>query len=141
MEPQTTPVATQPVVPVTPQTPSSWSWGGFMFDPVVMVATKNYTYLLLYILCAIPIINLFAMIGIKIYMGLKAHEMIATSHAFANKDEAAGFARGLDHAGKIFFYASLVILGLLLVGLMVALGLGFNALSRHDFPSSIFMWQ
>ena len=99
-----------------PATKTGWSWGGFMFTVVVMLASKRYVYLLLYLLMFIPIVNLIAIIGIMIWMGVKARSLVMASPAFTNHDEAVGFMKGIDHAGKImlFILIILIVLGIIL---------------------------
>lgn len=115
---------------------SGWSWGGFMFGPAYMIATKKYMYLLLYLLMIIPIINILAQIGIAIFMGLKGHQFVAESNMFNNDDERNGFNRAIDHAGFITFLIvlALIIFGFLFFGaLMGSLMGGFDG----GVPSNI----
>jgi len=86
---------------------SSWSWAGFMFDPIVIVGTRNYKMLFWYLLMLIPFVNIIFLIVFKVYMGMHARMVVSESKAFANKDEAAGFQKALDHAGLIFFYVAI----------------------------------
>ena len=65
-----------------------WSWGGFMFSPVVILVSKRYVYLLLYLLVLIPFINLVSWLVPMIVLGLKGRNLAMTSNAFANPDEA-----------------------------------------------------
>lgn len=98
---------------------STWSWGSFMFDPVVMIATERYKWLLVYLLMFIPFINLIALLAVKIYFGLNGQELIMSSTAFANNDEKKGFLKGIDKAGKILFFV-----GLALIAVSFIFGLG-----------------
>jgi hypothetical protein len=115
---------------------SGWSWGGFMFAPVYMVATKNYLYLLLYLLMIIPIINIFVQLGISIYMGLKAHNMVAGSVMFRSDDERNGFNRAMDHAGFIFFclFVVLFVLGFLFMGALFSAIMGMGGGDAMMYP-------
>ena len=89
-----------------------WSWGGFMLDFVLIIGAKRYAFLWLFILYFIPLVNILAMIGIKIYLGLNGRRIVAESEAFANDDEKRGFLKGLDHAGKIFFFIFLALMAI-----------------------------
>ena len=100
-----------------------WSWGACMFDPGFIIAIKNYKFLFVYILYFIPLINIFAVIGIKIYLGLNGRSMAENSPQFENKDELNGFMKGIDHAGKIMFFVALIfIAGGILLAMMGAMG-------------------
>ena len=105
---------------------SGWSWGGFMFSPPVIFASRRYIWLLLYLLMIIPFINIIGWLIPMIVLGIKGRDLIMTSHTFANQDEARGFMKGIDHAGKIMFWITLILLGL---GLIFALVMGFGFLS------------
>jgi hypothetical protein len=102
--------------------PNDWSWGGFMFAPAYLIAVKKYKYLLLYLLGLAPLINVIAMIGISIFVGLKGRSFVAESDMFKNDDEREGFNRAIDHAGWIMFLVTLVgfVLSLLFAGLLIA---------------------
>lgn len=106
---------------VTLSMPSDWSWGGLMFAPAYLIAVKKYKYLLLYLLGLIPVINVIAMIGIPIFVGMKGHGFVAESDMFKNDDERAGFNRAMDHAGWIMFLVAIAtfILAFLFAGLIV----------------------
>ena len=97
---------------------SGWSWGAFMFDFIFIIATKRYIYLLLFLLYLIPLVNFFAMIGIRIYLGTQGRRIAAESTIFSNKDEIRGFMKAIDHAGYITFIFTVVvfILAFVLVG-------------------------
>lgn len=99
-----------------------WSWGGFMFGPAYIIATKQYAYLLLYLLMLVPLVNIVAWIGISIFLGIKGHDLVAYSVMFENNDERRGFVRAIDHAGWIMFLVALVglVLALLFAGLFIA---------------------
>jgi hypothetical protein len=93
-----------------------------MFAPAYLIAVKKYKYLLLYLLGLVPFINVIAMIGIPIFVGLKGHGFVVESDMFKNDDERAGFNRAIDHAGWIMFLVTLagLVLSLLFAGLFVA---------------------
>ena len=105
---------------------SGWSWGGFMFSPAVIFASRRYVWLLLYLLMIIPLINIIGWLIPMIVLGIKGRDLIMASHTFANQDEAPGFMKGIDHAGKIVFWITLILIGL---GLIFALVMGFGFLS------------
>lgn len=108
--------------PPTSTEGSAWSWGGFMFWPLVVVATKKYRYLFFFLLYLIPLVNLLAAIGLKIYFGLNARGIVGKSTFFDNKDESKGFMKGIDHAGFIFFIVSVIgiALGMVFFFIMVS---------------------
>lgn len=86
-----------------------------MFDVPFLIAIKKYTWILWYLLAFIPIVNFVFLIVFKLYMGSKGRSLATTSDHFTNKDELNGFMKGLDHAGKITFFAGLIVLGTLLI--------------------------
>jgi hypothetical protein len=100
----------QPANPATGATKAvgGWSWGAFMFDMVFVIAIRKYIYLLFALLFFIPILGFFAMIGVKIFFGLKGHQLAAESGAFANEDELRGFLKAVDHAGFVVFIVAIV---------------------------------
>lgn len=95
-----------------------WSWGGFIFNIVFAIATRNYKYLLIMILFFIPVVNIFAIIGAMIYFGVKGREIARNSKTFANKDEYLGFMKGVDHAGKVMFFVYIAMIG---AGMLMAI--------------------
>lgn len=136
---QTTTVEAEDAAATTQPAPAAsggWSWGAFIMDVPFLIAIKKYTYLWFYLLLLIPIVNLFAILGIKIYLGMKGREMAMTSKTFASKDEYNGFMKGFDWAGKVLFFVSLAIFALGLIGGLVgafAMGEMFNVMSPVDF--------
>src|SRR5512145_1542316 len=94
-------------VPAEQKVPGKWSWGGFMLDTVVILGSKNYWLLLIYLLMLIPVVNILVIIVFKIYMGMKSKDMVMESMAFSNNDERRGFLKGVDSAGFILFIVSL----------------------------------
>ena len=91
---------------------SKWSWGGFMFEPILIIGTKQYMYALLFLLYLLPLINILAVIGIKIYFGLKGREFAFESGAFENRDQWKGFMNTLDHAGYVLFIITAVFIAI-----------------------------
>lgn len=87
-----------------------WSWGAFILDPFFLIAIRRYIFLLLYLLYFIPGINFIAVIGIKIYLGLKGKELAEHSPTFSSAEERKGFFKAIDHAGLITFIIALVIM-------------------------------
>lgn len=101
----------------TPPQPGSnegWSWGAFMFDPVFLIAIKKYKMLWWYLLMFVPFVNLIFFIAFKIYLGIKG-KAIASTGVYLNEGERGGFMKGLDHAGKISFFAWLIITALMMI--------------------------
>lgn len=121
----------------TPQQESAelprWSWGAFMFDPVFLIATRKYAWLLLYVLMFVPILNFVAAIGIKVFLGLKGHSFAAESTSFENEEQRKGFMTAFDHAGLIIFCITVAVI---LIGLLFSAafaGSFFGAL-MHGMP-------
>lgn len=100
---------------------SGWSWGGFAFNLMFAIATRNYVYLWLLFLMIVPFVNIFAMLGIMIFFGIKGRELARTSTTFSNHDQYLGFMKGLDHAGKIlmYFYLTCIAVGILGAGIVI----------------------
>lgn len=110
-----------------------WSWGAFVLDPFFIIAIKKYSLLWMYLLYLVPLVNFFAMIGIKIFLGIKGHQLVAESTVFKNEDEQNGFVRAIDHAGFIVFIVGLVgivvmflFFGVILASLFSAFGGGMG---------------
>ena len=80
---------------------SGWSWGAFVFNWAFALAVRKYWYLLLIFLMFIPLINIFAMIGVMVFFGVKGRDMAKGSTTFSNEEQRIGFMKGIDHAGKI----------------------------------------
>lgn len=89
---------------------TGWSWGAFMFDIAFVLALKQYKFAWLFLLYLIPWVNVLAIIAIRIYLGFHGRRMTYESDAFDTPAERDGFVKGLDHAGKILLYVSLVLL-------------------------------
>ena len=92
-----------------------------MFDPVIIIGAKKYWYLLWYILYFIPLVNIVFIVAFKIYMGIKSHDIVAKSPAFANEDERRGFLSGVNRAGFVFFW---IFLAFFIIWLVFALTIG-----------------
>ncbi len=118
-----------------------------MFGPVFLIAIRRYAYLWLYLLpgalmlgtgilrsiyVALLIIGIGALsfFVIPIYLGMKGRTLAAASRAFSNRDQYVGFMKGIDHAGKVLFFAFIVIM---LLGMLV----GFWAQSLLIEPEPI----
>ncbi len=122
---------------------SGWSWGAFMFDPAFIIAIRNYTFLFCYLLYLIPLVNIVAMIGIKIYLGINGRRMAIASKSFASPDEALGYMKGTDHAGRVLFFATIIIM---VLGIVFSVALGtffrhilpmqFNSTSTYQLPAT-----
>lgn len=113
----------------------NWSWGAFILDPFFIIAIRRYVFLLLYILYFIPLVNIVAMIGIKIYLGLKGRELAESSPTFNSAEERKGFFKAIDHAGLITFIVALVMIVLSLifgavVGMVVAKFIGGDLMNQ-----------
>lgn len=80
-----------------------------MFDVPFLIAARKYAYLWFYLLFLIPIVNLFAILAIKIYLGIKGREIARTSKTFASEEEFLGFMKGFDWAGKVLFFVGLTV--------------------------------
>ncbi len=93
-----------------------WSWGSFMFNPIVVIATKRYKMLFWYLFAFVPFLNIVFWLVFGIYMGFHGRDMVMKSDTFGNDDERKGFLKGIEHAGFILFVATIVIM---VVGLAV----------------------
>lgn len=128
---------TQAPTPVPQQAAhsSNWSWGGFVYDPVIILATRNYMMLFFYLLAFIPLVNILFWIAFKIYMGMNTHRLVNESAGFANQDERNGFLRGLDHAGWIMFMVMLVGIAIgFILFMTIGLALFKAGVSGNDYP-------
>ena len=99
-----------------------------MFDPAFLIGIKQYKFLLVYLLCLVPIVNIFAIVGIKIYLGLNGRSMAAKSPMFANQDELNGYMKGVDHAGKILFFVAIIAMA---IGFTVAFSVMGALFAKH----------
>jgi len=106
-----------------------WSWGAFILDPFFILAVRKYIYLLLYLLYIVPILNILAMIGIKIFLGMKGTDMVRESETFENDDERRGFLKAINHAGFILFIITLI---------FFAIGFALISLLGYTFFSAYF---
>jgi glycopeptide antibiotics resistance protein len=136
-QPTDTSVPSEPTPTEVPAEPTpdgyekpGWSWGGFMEAPILLIASRRYVYLLLYVLLFVPFVNVFAWLGISVFFGLKGREIAAESKTFTSREQYVGFMKGIDHAGKMLFYATLIVaviaIVLALTGVMF-LGEGLDA--------------
>lgn len=103
-----------------------------MFDAPFLIAIRKYNYLWFYLLFLIPLLNLFAILGIKIYLGIKGAEIARTSTTFASEEEYNGFMKGLDWAGKVLFFVGLAIFALSLI-LTFAFGAAVTDFAPFEF--------
>ncbi len=121
------PVPASPSTSTSTSTPESsgWSWGAFMTDPIFLIGLKKYKKLWWYLLGVVPFLGPIFLIGFKIYLGNKGRE-ISTTTTFLSEDERRGFMKGLDHAGKVTFFAALISIGVIIV--LLILGISFFSL-------------
>jgi hypothetical protein len=116
---ETTPEPTlAPPTPPAPQessTDDGWSWGAFVLGPIYLIAIRRYLLLAPYILLLVPILNIFVFLGYGIFLGIKGRDMASHSTSFANRDQYIGFMKGVDHAGKVFFFVYVAIIVVTLV--------------------------
>lgn len=106
-----------------------WSWGACMLSMYFVVGIRKYSYLWLYLLFFVPFVNIFAMLGIMIFFGMKGREMAATSVTFTSRDQYVGFMKAIDHAGKVFFFLTVGMIALFFIVLVSA----FSLLGPGDF--------
>jgi hypothetical protein len=108
-----------------------WSWGGFMFNFIFIIAIRRYWYLLLVLLALIPpllvglssfsvpyhmiwiillapVLSFLIILGVMVFFGIKGRVLAAKSSTFANRDQYIGFMKGIDHAGKVLFFTYVV---------------------------------
>ena len=114
-----------------------WSWGALMFNAAFLIGAKRYQLLLWYLLMLIPIVNLIFAIVFAIYLGVKGHMIAAGGTQFANQSEYDGYVKGLDHAGKVVFFATLIFIGLSLVLAIVGFSLTGIFTSGLRVPPSV----
>lgn len=81
---------------------------------IFAIGLRKYWYLLLILVGMIPLVGGLASIGAMIFFGIKGREMAAASSVFTNRDQYIGFMKGIDHAGKVIFYATLIFIVLML---------------------------
>jgi hypothetical protein len=109
----TTPPAQTPPPATTqnaaPAEHRGWSWGAFMLGPMFFIGIKRYSYLFMYLLCLIPIANIILFFAIPIYLAKKGRELAYASPMFKSEAEVDGFMKGVDHAGKVSFFVSIII--------------------------------
>ena len=117
---------------------SKWSWGSFMFPWMTIIAARKYVMLLLFLIYFVPAFaapvaflseSLMGVVLIMIlpfllhlYFGFKGRKVLQDhKQGFANNSELAGFIRGFDRTGKVFFFGYLAAL---LIGILVSGVLG-----------------
>ncbi|MCL4403910.1 hypothetical protein M1432_00985 [Patescibacteria group bacterium] len=110
---------------------AGWSWGAFLLNAPFLVGIKKYKMLWWYILAFVPFVNVIFWIVFMIYLGVKGHELGATSPQFASQAEYDGFFKALDHAGKILFFVAIALL-------VIFVAFGFTAAVGRFFLSSPF---
>lgn len=115
--------ALQPATPAN-QELTGWSWGAFMLGPTFLIAVKKYVYLLFYLVYFIPFLNVFALLGIAIFLGIKGRELTYASSMFEKQDEANGFIKAVDHAGKIMFVVSIIFFIIMIIFFII----GFSSI-------------
>ncbi len=109
-----------------------WSWGAFLFGAPFLIAIKKYHMLWWYLLYLVPVVNFFFWIVFMIYLGIKGHEMAATSRHFENQHEYNGFIKAVDHAGKILTIVAIVIIAAgLIFGFTALIGSVFHIFSHY----------
>jgi hypothetical protein len=104
-----------------------WSWGGAVFSPYFIVGAKRTQLLWWYLFAFVPFLNIIFWIVVFFYFGTNGHEVAAKGTQFANQSEYDGYVKGLDYAGKIFFWiilAIIVLVGLLWIAFVLPIVLG-----------------
>lgn len=81
-----------------------WSWGGAVFSPYFIVGARRHALLWWYLFAFVPFLNIVFWVAVFFYFGSKGHQVAANGAQFANQSEYDGYVKGLDHAGKIFFW-------------------------------------
>jgi hypothetical protein len=124
-----------------------WSWGGFAFNVLFLIAIRKYKFLLIFILIivlgniflafsiepllsnpglffVIPLIPFFLVLVMVFFLGIKGRKFARESRTFSNYEQYLGFMKGVDHAGKVFIlvYTGLFVVGILASILLVSLG-------------------
>lgn len=114
-----------------------WSWGGFMQWTIFAIGLRKYWYLLLILIGMVPFVGGLISIGVMIYFGIKGREMAAASSVFANKEQYIGFMKGIDHAGKVMFFVSLIFLALVVAIVITFASLFSGAMSPYGNDGSL----
>ncbi len=83
-----------------------WSWGAFIFHLPFLIAVKRYALMWWYLLALVPGVNLIFIIAFAIYLGTTGHRLGAEGGQFSSQAEYEGYFKGVDHAGKIIFFAT-----------------------------------
>ncbi len=115
-----------------------WSWGAFIHTAGFLIGVKRYKLLWWYLLALIPIVNVIFFVVIMIYLGVKGHVIAAEGTQFANQSEYDGYVKGLDHAGKVLFFAALIIFVVMIVFMIAGFSLvGFYGSGFHTVSPSV----
>jgi len=103
-----------------------------LFGAAFLVAIKKYKMLWWYLLYIVPVINVIFGVVFSVYLGVQGHKMAARSRHFENQHEYRGFMKGIDHAGKIMFFAVIALVAVGIVfGFTAALGGIFHSVTRY----------
>ncbi len=102
-----------------------WSWGAFMFHLPFLIAVKRYALLWWYFLILVPGVNLVFVVVFAVCLGLNGRALGAGGGQFANQAEYEGYFKGIDHAGKVMFFAMVFLAACALV--LVIGGMSFAA--------------
>ena len=92
-----------------------WSWGAFVFQLPFLLAVKRYAMMWWYLLLLVPVVNILFLILFAVYLGENGRLLAATGGAFANQDEYEGYFKGIDRAGKMIFFACVLIAAIALI--------------------------
>jgi len=125
-----------PAAILTPK--AGWSWGAFAFNASFLIGVRRYRFLWWFLLAFVPFVNIIFWIVCVIYLGMKGHEIAARSTSFANQSEYDGYMNAQDHAGKVLFFAALIV-GLVMAVIFVALiatGIHVSTPSSIPFPQN-----
>ena len=110
-----------------------WSWGAFAFHLPFLIAVKRYTLIWWYLLAIIPLVNIIFFIVFAIYLGLNGHRLAVSGGQFTNQSEYDGYFKGINHAGKVIFFAMVIVVVLVLVLITAAFIFGVMAPHANSF--------
>lgn len=110
---------------ITPK--QGWSWGGFAFNAAFLIGAKRYKLLWWFLLALIPIVNVVFWIVMVIYLGMNGYKIAAEGTQFANQSEYDGYMKGLDHSGRICFFAFLIIAVLAIIFAITIIAVGVHS--------------
>lgn len=143
------PTGTAPVQPTAPAGPeptqptsntsslpaidaSKWSWGSFVNPTIGIIASRQYSYLFLFILYFIPFVNFLAIPILHIYFGLNGRRFLQEhKNAFASNTELAGFIRGYDRVGKVMAIIFMVTFAIGIIGILASVMLSGENPARN----------